>query len=239
VNSPAPSSGSAPVAPPVEKPTTKVSSVDVQAGKKPGTSVIKLKVEGKTGSPADADIQIKLLDLFGKVIKVLTVPITTATDTVQVDLALPLGDFTVEASTANSAGVASDTVLPGAILISKPNFTKVTIDKIPVLTGAKASSPVTFLPNSTKLSSVAKKQLIALATKLQTTSKKIAITGFSAGGVSSLSAAQRVSNNRALAVASYLKAQGFGGLIYYAGYGPITAKQAQGNPRKVEIRIVG
>jgi outer membrane protein OmpA-like peptidoglycan-associated protein len=239
VNSPAPSSGSSPVAPPAEKPTTKVSSVDVQAGKKPGTSVIKLKVEGKTGSPAGADIQIKLLDLFGKVIKVLTVPITTATDTVQVDLALPIGDFTVEASTANSAGVASDAVLPGAILVSKPNFTKVTIDKVPVLAGVKASSPVAFLPDSTKLSAAAKTQLIALATKLQTTTKKIAITGFSAGGVSTLSAAQKVANKRAMAVASYLKAQGFGGLIYYAGYGPITTKQAQGNPRKVEIRIIG
>jgi outer membrane protein OmpA-like peptidoglycan-associated protein len=201
--------------------------------------VIKLKVEGKTGSPADADIQIKLLDLFGKVIKILTVPITTATETVQVDLALPIGDFTVEASTANSAGVASDAVLPGAILVSKPNFTKVTIDKVPVLAGVKASSPVAFLPDSTKLSAAAKTQLIALATKLQTTTKKIAITGFSAGGVSTLSAAQKVANKRAFAVASYLKAQGFGGLIYHAGYGPITTKQGQGNPRKVEIRIVG
>lgn len=97
---------------------------------------------------------------------------------------------------------------------------------------------VSVIADSANLSPQAKKSLRQAARLAKGSDGKVAVTGFAAmtgrGNAYEKSVAQR----RALAVARYLRAQGFGDWIYYQGLSGRQGLVFEGNPRRVEIRIL-
>jgi outer membrane protein OmpA-like peptidoglycan-associated protein len=183
-------------------------------------------------------VQIKLYDTNGKLIKSLTVPLIDEAGSLQVDLALPVGEFTVQASVISAAGVASDAVAMAAPIVSRPYFTPAVGNNPPVLEGTRVANPIGFDGNSSSLSASARTELRKIARSLKSASGRIAITGFSAQLPGQFPSSKALATKRASAVAKFLKKQGIRIPIFFAGYGGLNDSQAAGLPRKVEIRLI-
>jgi outer membrane protein OmpA-like peptidoglycan-associated protein len=95
-----------------------------------------------------------------------------------------------------------------------------------------------FSANSTTLSSAAKKSLRQAARLAKAADGKVAVTGFAAMTNGGSAYEKSVAQKRALAVARYLRAQGFDDWIYYQGLSGRQGQEFEGNPRRVEIRIL-
>jgi trimeric autotransporter adhesin len=106
------------------------------------------------------------------------------------------------------------------------------------LLGKSLSKDVLFVADSTRLSSAAKKSLRQAARAAKASAGKVAVTGFAAMSGRGSEYEKSVSQKRALAVARYLRAQGFDGWIYYQGLSGRQGLAFEGNPRRVEIRIL-
>jgi outer membrane protein OmpA-like peptidoglycan-associated protein len=197
-----------------------------------------LKLSNSKPGAVDSEVQIKLFDTNGKLLKVLTVSVTDETGSLQLELALPIGEFTVQASTVNAAGGSSQAVSQAAPVLQQSFFKPAVGNKPPVLAGTKVASPIGFPGNSSVLSASAKNALKKIAVKLKTAKGKIALTGFSAQVGSTSAFDKALSTKRAQAVANYLKSQGITIPIYFSGYGAVTNTQAAGVPRKVELRLI-
>ena len=226
------------VAPVPIPPKTQVKNVGVGIGKTPGTSVLKLSLTDIPGENKDLNAQIKLLDLTGKVIKVLTIPLSSPTSQVQVELPFAVGDYTVEAETVTSAGVTGSPVQLTGQIVEQQTFRVSGPNQAPVLLGKKIVNPVVFAGNSAALSSATRKTLLSLAKDLKKGNSKIALTGFTAMTSTSSLASKELAKKRSLAVAKFLRANGLTNWIFVSGYGPISSQQTNGSPRKVEVRIL-
>jgi flagellar motor protein MotB len=230
-------SGAAPVVPqPVPTPVTQVSNIQLEPGKTLGSSKIKLKLSGAQSEATDTDIQIKLFDFNGKLIRTITVPITGSAETVEVVLPLKLGEFLVEAATVNEAGGMSKPVSPVMPILQKSFFSTVSKNNGPSLVGQKIASPIRFAANSSKLSETYKKALVDLANRLKEKNPRLAITGFAAEAGASLSFEKKLASERAKSVARFLRSQGLSNVLYFAGFGAVNEKQNQVNFRKAELR---
>lgn len=226
------------VAPLPVAPTTQVKNIGVGVGRTPGTSVLKLSLTDVPGENKDLTAQIKLLDLTGKVIKVLSVPLSSPTSQVQVELPFPVGDYTVEAETVTSAGVSGSPVQLTGQIVEKQTYKNVNPRQAPVLLGKKITNPVVFAGNSASLSQETKKTLLAIAKNLKNTNSKLSITGFTALTPVSTKAAKALAKKRSLAVAKFLRENGITNWIFVSGYGPLSPQQSVGSPRKVEIHVL-
>ena len=223
---------------PAPAPSTKVSSLQVVPGKTPGSSIVKLQLSNSRPGLRNSDVQIKLYDTNGKLIKSLIVPLTDETGSLQIDLALPVGEFTVKASVISAAGVASEDVAMAAPVVRRSYFTPSVGNTPPVLDGAKVANPIGFAGSSSALSEAARTELRKIAIKLKSANGRIALTGFSAMLPGQSSSGKALATKRASAVAKFLKKQGVRLPIFFAGYGALNNSQADGSPRKVEIRLI-
>jgi ELWxxDGT repeat protein len=123
-------------------------------------------------------------------------------------------------------------------ILKKSTIAKSTAGKITRLLGKSLNKDVVFVADSASLSSEAKKSLRQAAKLAKSSNGKIAITGFAAMTGRGSAYEKSVSQKRALAVARYLRTQGFDGWIYYQGLSGRQGLAFEGNPRRVEIRIL-
>lgn len=246
VVAPAPSSGGGGAAPtPTPVAVPQISGVEVIAGKVKGTSVVKVKLNDAAKTAKDESIRVKLFDAKGQVIKEFTVPISGSDPTsLQIELPIAIGNFTVEATTVDSAGVAAPSVAQSAVIIEKKFVVRAAPNKAPVLAGspimlgASTLGPITFSPQSALLSSSAKATLLKLAAQLKATKSQLALTGFSMNSKSSAAFKYNLARTRASTVAKFLKNQGLSNVFFIYGYGPLNPVQSIGSARKVEVRFI-
>ena len=97
---------------------------------------------------------------------------------------------------------------------------------------------VLFIADSARLSPEAKKSLRQAARLAKASDGKVAVTGFAAITSRGSSYEKSVAQRRALAVARYLRAQGVKTWIYYQGLSGRQGLAFDGDPRRVEIRIL-
>jgi outer membrane protein OmpA-like peptidoglycan-associated protein len=122
--------------------------------------------------------------------------------------------------------------------IRQPTIRKATEDKPARLLGRSLDKDVLFIADSAKLSPQAKKSLRQAARLAKASDGKVAVTGFAAMTGRGSAYEKSVAQKRALAVARYLRAQGFDDWIYYHGLSGRQGQAFEGNPRRVEIRIL-
>jgi outer membrane protein OmpA-like peptidoglycan-associated protein len=106
------------------------------------------------------------------------------------------------------------------------------------LLGRSLDKDVLFIADSAKLSPQAKKSLRQAARLAKASDGKVAVTGFAAMTNRGRAYERSVAQKRALAVARYLRAQGFDDWIYYQGLSGRQGLAFDGDPRRVEIRIL-
>jgi outer membrane protein OmpA-like peptidoglycan-associated protein len=106
------------------------------------------------------------------------------------------------------------------------------------LLGRSVDKDVSFIADSAKLSPQAKKSLRQAVRLAKAADGKVAVTGFAAMTNRGSAYEKAVAQKRALAVARYLRAQGFDDWIYYQGLSGRQGLAFDGDPRRVEIRIL-
>lgn len=217
-------------------PTT-ITAVELTKGTDAAKSKIKVLIKEPSNNSLTTDVKVKLVDFSGKLIKELVIPVENSTQTVELAVDLPYGDFKVEAVATNQY-LTSQPVYSTGALVNKQCFETNANSKLPILAGTTVGKTVYFAPNSAKLTEAAKKNLTALSETLKASESRIALTGFSAKWTKSAKFEQSLATKRAFAVGSYLKSLGVANWVYYSGYGSLTGVEKLVSARKVEIRVV-
>jgi outer membrane protein OmpA-like peptidoglycan-associated protein len=106
------------------------------------------------------------------------------------------------------------------------------------LLGKSLNRDVLFVADSAKLSPQAKKSLRQAARLAMASDGKVAVTGFAAMTNRGSAYEKSVAQKRALAVARFLRARGFDDWIYFHGLSGRQGQAFEGDPRRVEIRIL-
>ena len=228
----APSAPSLPPTPPASVESIKVVQIPGQKG-----SVLKVALSAQPFGGAPSTVVVKIFNLLGKVIQELKVPVNSDASAIELPIDLKLGEFTVEAQTINSTSSAP-------AIAMQPTFAPMSFFEAskktgePVLAGTKISSPIIFSPDSSKLSSAAKKALLNLAITISKSNSRVALTGFTAGANQGKNVEQKLATARAKEVAKFLKAQGVQKWIYFAGFGALSPNTPATQARKVELRLI-
>ncbi|AOY55532.1 hypothetical protein A4Z71_00470 [Candidatus Rhodoluna planktonica] len=230
---PPPAPAPKPLAPPVQ-----IESVAITKAKGLKGSLVKLKLDAQPSENVDSSVEVKFIDLKGKLIRTLTIPLTPDTSVLEVPINLSVGDFTVEAVSLNEAGATSSPVVTLPTYLQRPFFTVIPGKSQPVLSGRKFSEPVYFLPDSAKLTASAKVRLLGVIARTNQSGVRIAVTGFTASFNQGSKVEQKLAADRALEVAKFLKANGAKTWIYHAGFGALSGTQSFKTARKVELRIL-
>ena len=115
---------------------------------------------------------------------------------------------------------------------------KVLPDSTPLLTGAKISAPISFAPDSSKLSAAAISDIKALATKMKGKTGWLLVTGFVKDVGRSAAEVKKLASARALAVSKQLSKLKIPVKIGFLGYGAFNTKNPNSTDRKVEVRWV-
>ena len=143
-------------------------------------------------------------------------------------------NYEVITYTANLAGVSVDKFL-NANVNKNQTILRLSKSGTPVLAGKQIAKPVFFAADSPKL----RKQELASLNRVIRYAKsnigRVLVTGFVSHAGKSISVEQALSNQRALAVATYLSKHGVNCWIDYSGFGSV-AKSSNPANRKVEIR---
>ena len=147
-----------------------------------------------------------------------------------------------DSGSSSGSAVAAPIVAPEAVVtprtIRQPTIRQATEDRPSRLLGRSLDKDVSFIADSAKLSPQAKKSLRQAVRLAKAADGKVAVTGFAAMTNRGSAYEKSVAQRRALAVARYLRAQGFDDWIYYQGLSGRQGQEFEGNPRRVEIRIL-
>jgi outer membrane protein OmpA-like peptidoglycan-associated protein len=234
---PAPPSSSSGSAPPPIPPTTKVSAITVKQSNSSKGSMLTLKLNEPPAGSEKVFVVVRLLDLNGKLIQELNIPVTSTTSTLEVPVNLPIGTFTVSAGASNSLA-SSQSMNLQADIVKKAWLASTSPEGTLRLAGKAASDPVAFSPNSVLLSKQAKIQLRQAARIAKRTNSRVAVTGFAANSGMGTVFEKNIAERRALAVTRFLKAQGVSSWLFYSGFDGAKSADFSGQPRRVEIRIL-
>jgi outer membrane protein OmpA-like peptidoglycan-associated protein len=106
------------------------------------------------------------------------------------------------------------------------------------LLGKSLNRDVLFVADSARLSPEARKSLRQAARLAMASDGKVAVTGFAAITNRGSSYEKSVALKRARVVARFLRSQGFDDWIYFHGLSGRQGQAFEGDPRRVEIRIL-
>jgi outer membrane protein OmpA-like peptidoglycan-associated protein len=152
------------------------------------------------------------------------------------------------APTDSGSGSSSGAVAAGPVVVPEAAVTPRTIkqrsfrpasgDRPARLLGKSLNKDVLFVADSARLSPEARKSLRQAARLAKASDGKVAVTGFAAMTNRGSAYERSVALKRARAVARFLRAQGFDNWIYFHGLSGRQSLAFEGDPRRVEIRIL-
>jgi outer membrane protein OmpA-like peptidoglycan-associated protein len=152
------------------------------------------------------------------------------------------------APTDSGSGSSSGAVAAGPVVVPEAAVTPRTIkqrsirpasgDRPARLLGKSLNRDVLFVADSTRLSAEARKSLRQAARLAKASDGKVAVTGFAAMTNRGSAYEKSVALKRARVVARFLRAKGFDDWIYFHGLSGRQGQAFEGDPRRVEIRIL-
>jgi outer membrane protein OmpA-like peptidoglycan-associated protein len=233
--SPPPSSGSGSSAPPAP-PSAEVAGVSVRGGSG-NSSVVRITLSKPPAVGEQMFVTVRLLDLNGKVIQELRVPVTSSTSSLEVPVSKGIGQFNAVVATGNASTSSSEVSLTPEIVKAE---TLGALGNTPSkrLLGKTVPGVLTFLPNSAALSPEVRQALREAALVAKKRDTRIAVTGFAAVSGLGSSFERRIAEQRALAVAKFLRKQGVESWMLYKGLSGAEGQAFPGQPRRVEIRTL-
>lgn len=227
------SSGSSPSAslPP------EIKSIAIRPSRTPGQSIVRVQLPQAQLGKRPAQVEVRILDFQGKLIRKLLVPVDEGAGTLELDVNLAKGTYNTQAVAISSSGT-SKPVAASPALVYKPFFEPGRSVTRPVLIGTEVSSDISFLPNSAKLSNRSKSDLRKVAQTLISTGSRAAVTGFSAKWVLGSTHEAKLATARAFSVGKFLQNQGVTNWIYYYGVPSLQTNAPAKNAWKSSIRVL-
>jgi len=122
--------------------------------------------------------------------------------------------------------------------VRQPAIQDATPDRPIRLLGKPLGKDVLFVSDSARLSPEARKSLRQAARLAKASDGKVAVTGFAAMTNRGSAYEKSVALKRARVVARFLRAKGFDDWIYFHGLSGRQSQAFEGDPRRVEIRIL-
>ena len=226
-------SGPTPAAPSSE--VTEVSLTPAQSGQ---GSLLKVRLSKVPQSSEQIFVVVRLLDFKGFLLQELRIPISVSAEVIEVPVDKKMGQFEVVAFTSNSVGTTAVRSL-GPQVLKQTTVIAATPKKSAALLGKPLGKAVVFYADSSNLTAHAKKQLLQTVKLAKASGKRIAVTGFHALSSKGSKFEKLISDKRALTVAKFLRDQGAGSWIFYHGLTGTQGKTFPGQPRRVEIRLLG
>jgi ELWxxDGT repeat protein len=142
--------------------------------------------------------------------------------------------------TSSGSVYVAPVVVPQVVptTIRQPTIRKATNTKPARLLGKSLNKDVLFVADSARLSPEARKSLRQAARLAKASDGKVAVTGFAAMTNRGSAYEKSVALKRARVVARFLRSQGFDDWIYFHGLSGRQGQAFEGDPRRVEIRIL-
>jgi outer membrane protein OmpA-like peptidoglycan-associated protein/invasion protein IalB len=211
-----------------------VSKIEVEASNSKGKSVLKIAISDKEKSYSSEKVQIRLFDLSGKLLKTVSIEVEPATNSLELDLDLPIGTFNAEVNTA-SVNKVSDTVSLSGSLVEQ----SISSLKNQNMTKLKVGSPnaIYFDANSARLSKSAKQAIKSFISQQKVENKGLALSGFVSQWKLSNAQEKLLATRRAYAVGKYIQSLNVQGWIYYYGYSADFNK-SKATDRRVDLRFI-
>lgn len=198
-----------------------------------------MKVEVPKDSPNSAatKVQVRLLDVTGKLIRELEIPITKDVSTAELEVDLKFGTFQAVVVAMNTAGASPKTYAPGQTVNMLTTAPAASSSEVKLI-GLKLVAPISFAADKSSVSSASKSALSALVTRMEEKPGRFMVTGFVRSAGRTKAEEKRLATARAREVAKILKAAGASQWIQYYGYGSTGSSSKFGNSRSVEIRWI-
>jgi outer membrane protein OmpA-like peptidoglycan-associated protein len=224
---------SAPPAPP----SAEVAGVSIRGSGTGNSSVVRIRLTKPPLVGEQMYVTVRLLDLDGKVIQELKVPVNSTTSSIEVPVNKAVGAFNAAVATSNaSVSTSSMSLAPEIIKAETLGVSKISQTKR--LLGTLVSRDFIFTPNSALLSPVVKRGLREAALVAKASDSRVAVTGFAAISGLGSTFERYVAERRARAVSEFLRLRGVQSWIYYKGLSGLEGQIFPGQPRRVEIRIL-
>ena len=223
--------------PPKLKAPDPVPELQLFKSKNVGKSLVKLELPKGATESAATSIQVKLLDVAGKLIRELEIPVSQEVKTAEFELDLKFGSFQAVVVAMNAAGASTKTYAPGQtvnLVTTAPAETA----KEPKLNGVRLVAPISFTADKAIVSGTSRETLAALVQKMQEKPGRFMVTGFVLNVGRSKTEEKRLATARARAVARILKGAGAKQWVQYYGFGSTGSDSKFGNSRSVEIRWI-
>lgn len=214
-----------------------VPELQLLKSKNVGKSVVRVEVPKGSSESAATKVQVKLLDITGRLIRELEIPVTQEVQTAEFELDLKFGTFEAVVVAMNGAGESPKTFAPGQTV----NLETVSARSAPgtvTLIGQKLVAPISFAADKAAVSGSSKSTLAKLVAKMEEKPGRFMVTGFVRSAGRSKAEEKRLATARAKEVARILKEAGATQWIQYYGFGSTGSSSKFGNSRSVEIRWI-
>lgn len=214
-----------------------VPELQLSKSKNVGKSLVKLEIpKGSTGSAA-TKVQVRLLDVSGKLIREIEIPVSQDVRTAEFELDLKFGTFQAVVVAMNAAGSSAKTFAPGQIVNMPTTALSATSPELRLL-GVKLTSPISFAADKAAVSKSSKSDLAKLVTRMEERSGRFMVTGFVRSAGKTKAEEKRLATARAKEVARILKAVGATQWVQFFGFGSTGSNTKFGNSRSVEVRWI-
>ncbi|MFM1779661.1 MAG: hypothetical protein RIS51_806 [Actinomycetota bacterium] len=223
--------------PPVITAPNPVPELQLVRSRTSGKSLVKVEVPKDSPNSAATKVQVRLLDVTGKLIRELEIPITKDVSTAELEVDLKFGTFQAVVVAMNTAGASPKTYAPGQTVNMLTTAPAASSSEVKLI-GLKLVAPISFAADKASVSSASKSALSALVTRMEEKPGRFMVTGFVRSAGRTKAEEKRLATARAREVAKILKAAGASQWIQYYGYGSTGSSSKFGNSRSVEIRWI-
>lgn len=234
---PAPAPPASSSGPSIPMPSSEVSEVSVGSNSLGKGTVIRVLLSKNPAAFEQLIIIVRLTDFNGVLIREIRIPVTGTSNTLEVPVDLPMGQFNVVALTSKAAG-ATAAVSFDPQTVKQRAIRKATENAPRRLTGKSLNRDVVFTADSAALSPQMKRTLRQAARLAKASDSRVAVTGFAVASPKGTKFEKRLAERRALRVANFLRKQGLENWIYFHGLNSRKGSDFAGQPRRVEIRVL-
>jgi outer membrane protein OmpA-like peptidoglycan-associated protein len=214
-----------------------IPDLQLSRSKNVGKSLVKLELPKGSTESAATKVQVRLLDVAGKLIREIEIPVSQDVKTAEFELDLKFGTFQAVVVAMNTAGASAKTYAPGQVVNMVTTLPSASSPELRLL-GVKLVSPISFAADKAVVTGASKTALAKLVTQMEEKPGRFMVTGFVRSAGRTKAEEKRLATARAKEVARILKAAGATQWVQYFGFGSTGSGSKFGNSRSVEIRWI-
>ena len=214
-----------------------VQDIQLSKSKIVGKSLVRLELPKASKESAATKVQVRLLDVTGKLIREIEIPVSQDVNKAEFELDLKFGTFEAVVVAMNAAGSSAKKYSSGQLVNLVTTSPSTSTAELGLL-GVKITNPITFAADKATVSASSRNALAKLVAKMEEKPGRFLVTGFVRSAGRSKAEEKRLATARAKEVARILRAAGATQWVQYYGFGSTGSTSTFGNSRSVEIRWI-